>query len=141
MSTATPTAAAFSSDQPLTTRADDRFNRWPFAERVAHVLRDRREPSSLVVGLYGTWGEGKTTVLNFVEEALADTDRVVVVRFNPWRFGDEAMLVQRFFESLAEAIGASLKTKGDLAKKTLERSLRHSDSVCVWSGTRALGSR
>lgn len=102
---------SYSSDAPLPSRDGDLFDRWPFAERVAHVLRDRRDASSLVVGLYGTWGEGKTTVLNFIEEALADADRVVVVPFNPWRFGHEATLIRSFFGALAAAVGDKLTTK------------------------------
>lgn len=103
--------ASYSSDAPLASSDGDLFDRWPFAERVAHVLRDRRDASSLVVGLYGTWGEGKTTVLNFIDEALADAEGVVVVPFNPWRFGDEATLIRSFFGALAAAVGERLTTK------------------------------
>ena len=102
---------SYSSDAPLPSHDGDLFDRWPFAERVAHVLRDRRDASSLVVGLYGTWGEGKTTVLNFIEEALADAEGVVVVPFNPWRFGDEGTLIRSFFGALAAAVGEKLTTK------------------------------
>ncbi len=104
---------AYSSDAPLASRDGDLFDRWPFAERVAHVLRDRRDASSLVVGLYGGWGEGKTTVLNFIEQALDGAEGVVVVRFNPWRFGDEATLIRSFFGALAAAVDAKLTTRGE----------------------------
>ncbi len=111
-----PSDLSYSSDAPLTTREGDLFDRWPFAERVAHVLRNRREASSLVIGLYGTWGEGKTTLLNFIEEALEDAENVVVVRFNPWRFGNESALIRSFFDALATAVGGKLTTsKEDFA--------------------------
>ena len=116
-------APSYSSDAPLASRDGDLFDRWPFAKRVAHVLRDRRDASSLVVGLYGTWGEGKTTVLNFIEEALADADDMAVVRFNPWRFGDEDALIRRFFDSLAEGVDQKLKTKGDVARAAASKVL------------------
>lgn len=107
------TSSDYSSDAPLSDPEKDRFNRWPFAERVAHVLRERRESSSLVVGLYGTWGEGKTTVLNYIEHALGDAEGVVVVRFNPWRFGTEATLIRTFFEALAGAVKGKLTSKAE----------------------------
>jgi uncharacterized protein YceH (UPF0502 family) len=98
----------YSADQPLRDPADDLFNRWPFAQGVAQALISRRETNSLVVALYGAWGEGKTTVLNFVETALANEPSVVCVRFNPWRFSDQATLLQSFFETLATAADKSL---------------------------------
>ena len=133
--------AAFVSDDPGTTREDDRFNRWPFAERIAHVLRDRREASSLVVGIYGSWGEGKTTVLNFIEEALSGGEGVEVVRFNPWRFGDEDALIQQFFLALASAVGRPLKTRSDLARKAFDAltSILSASVSGVVPGLSALG--
>ena len=111
----------YSSDAPLSSPDGDVFQRWPFSKQIAHVIRDRKGTGSLVVGLYGSWGEGKTTVLNFVEHALKEEENVVVVRFNPWRFGNEETLIRSFFEVLATAIGEKLSTRwedlgGDLRK-------------------------
>ncbi len=101
----TPT---FAADAPIADPALDRFGRWPFAERVAKILALRQDPSSLVVGLYGAWGEGKTTVLRFIERGLNSYGHVVCVWFNPWSHRDEGPLIRSFFNSLAEAIDASL---------------------------------
>lgn len=101
----------YSADTPLESPEEDRFNRWPFAQRVAQVLSTRRVKSSLVVGLYGSWGEGKTTTLNYIENALQNDSSVVVVRFNPWRFGDETVLIRQFFDTIAKAIGGKLTNK------------------------------
>lgn len=111
MTSESDSSPSYSSDAPLQSADEDRFHRWPFAERVAQVLRSRRDVDSLVVGLYGTWGEGKTTTLNYIEQALQDDPDVAVVQFNPWRFGEEAVLIRQFFEALAEAVGGKLTTK------------------------------
>ena len=55
------------------------------------------------MALTGPWGEGKTSVLNLVADALAD--EVVVVRFNPWLFTDAHALVLRFFSELSAQVG------------------------------------
>jgi predicted KAP-like P-loop ATPase len=78
--------AQYSSDQPISTKAEDRFNRWPFAERVAKTLADRRDPSSLVIGIYGVWGDGKTSTLRLMQQTLTEHPNVVPVNFNPWHF-------------------------------------------------------
>jgi len=53
--------------------------------------------------LYGPWGSGKSTVLNFVESYL-DREKSSggprVVRFNPWWFGDRDDLIRTFFDQL-----------------------------------------
>jgi len=99
------------ADSPITDPALDRFGRWPFAQRVAQTIASRRDPSSIVVAVYGAWGEGKTTVLNFIENALGEFQDVICIRFNPWRFGDEPDLLRNFFQTLADALGRSISAR------------------------------
>lgn len=101
----------FSPDAPISTPEEDRFQRWPFAERVAHTLAVRPDPSSLVVGIYGPWGDGKTSTLRMMERALKKHAGVAVANFNPWQFDSEQLLLKAFFASLAETLGKSLPTK------------------------------
>ena len=111
----------FVPDKPLTDPAVDLFDRWPFSKRLAQAIASRSDPSSLVVAIYGAWGEGKTTVLNFVEKELTQYEHILCIRFNPWRFGDETQLLLSFFSLLAESLGESLKTQrerfGDFLQK------------------------
>lgn len=51
------TVHTYSSDQPIRSRVEDRFNRWAFAQRIASTLATRTDPGSLVIGLFGAWGE------------------------------------------------------------------------------------
>jgi hypothetical protein len=101
---------AFVSDAPVTDPALDRFKRLPFALRVAETLAKRSDTSSLVVLIHGEWGEGKTTVLEYVHEALYQFENVIPVRFNPWRVSDETSLLVTFFETLANALDKSTKS-------------------------------
>lgn len=100
----------YSSDQPINTRNEDRFNRWAFAERVADTLAGRSDAASIVIGLYGLWGDGKTSTLRLMEVALQNYAHVVVVRFNPWHFQSEEHLLKGFFATLAQVLGKSLPT-------------------------------
>src|SRR2546427_5494048 len=79
----------YSADQPIRSKEEDRFNRWPFAKRIAETLAARRDPSSLVLAIYGPWGDGKTSTLLMMEEALKEHGQVATVRFNPWHFDSE----------------------------------------------------
>jgi hypothetical protein len=111
----------YSTDQPIRSKSEDRFNRWPFAERIAQTIAVRLDPSSIVVGLYGAWGEGKSSVLAMMEEALAGRDNIVCVRFNPWYFKTEEQLLRSFFSVLAKAIGKSLPTKAQDIGNALDK--------------------
>ena len=106
----------FSSDRPLSCKADDKLNRAAFADRVAEVLRGLPKGTGLVVGIHGPWGDGKTTVLNMLRGDLESDGRTVVRDFNPWRLSDEESMLRGFFFMLADAIGESLSTKIERAK-------------------------
>lgn len=109
------------SDQPIISHAQDRFNRSAFASRIADTIATRIDPSSIVIGLFGPWGDGKTSVLEMMQETLHQYPKVIVVRFNPWHFQTEDLLIRGFFATLAEAMDKSLpkmmEKAGDLLKK------------------------
>ena len=110
---------AFCCDAPATAVAEDRFNRFPFAEAIARAIRALPGGANMVIGLHGPWGEGKTSVLNFIRETLEADVRTEIVSFNPWRFCDEAGMLTGFFETIATAIDAKLTTKKEDLCKTL----------------------
>lgn len=98
-------------DDAVTDPKDDRFQRWPFAQRIAQTIVARKESSCIVIGVYGAWGDGKTSVLNFIERELRQSSNIVCLKFNPWRFGDEATLIRSFFHNVANALSLSLSTR------------------------------
>lgn len=111
----------YSSDSPINTKEEDRFSRWRFAERISQVISKRKDPSSIVIGLYGVWGDGKTSMLNFIEEVLNDDENVICIKFNPWRFGSEEELLTGFFMNISEALDAQLIKTGDKLKDILKK--------------------
>lgn len=107
----------YQTDAPLVIESEDKFSRYPFAERIGSVIAERKDPSCIVVGLYGAWGEGKTSVLNFVTCSLESNPNVICVKFNPWRFGNEDELLLGFFNIIAHALDVKLVTRGEQSKK------------------------
>jgi hypothetical protein len=76
-------AETLNADRPIQSPLEDRFNRLPFSKRVAHAIMNRPDSSSLVIGVYGKWGDGKTSVLNLMCGEIQSDSRFVIVRFNP----------------------------------------------------------
>ena len=60
----------YRTDAPISDPRLDVFDREPFAHRIADTIGERNDLSSIVVGIYGPWGDGKTTVLNFIRNRL-----------------------------------------------------------------------
>lgn len=126
--TTTPTPV-FSNDRPLSSKADDKLNRAPFAERVAGVLRGLPKGTGLVVGIHGPWGDGKTTVLNMLQADLEADGETATVEFNPWRFTDEPSMLVGFFRVLAGVIRAKLTTRGEDIAGWCEKMGRYASVV------------
>ncbi len=88
---------------------------------------------SLVVGIYGPWGSGKTTVKDHVMRALAaepEASRPLVVQFNPWEWNGSEQVRSAFFEQLA----AELKTSGNA------NALTAADRLSLYGTLLTLGS-
>ncbi|MBN1459781.1 MAG: hypothetical protein JXA57_09595 [Armatimonadetes bacterium] len=115
---------SYSPDIPLEDPKDDGLHRWKFAQGVADVVAGRAGPDPIVVGISGEWGEGKTTVLNFIAHALAAHEHIKVVRYNPWRFGGEDELLIGFFLGLSRSLGVSIETFSDKIRRKLSRHIQ-----------------
>lgn len=102
-----------SSDQPIQAQSDDRFQRYDFAKRIAQTINERASSDCIVLGIYGAWGEGKTSVLNFIAQELKVFDGIITIKFNPWRYSDENTLLGQFFEKLAAALDSELKSTSE----------------------------
>lgn len=109
----------FQPDKPVDFENEDQFQRYHFARKIAEMVAAGKRSTSLVVGVYGKWGEGKTSVMNFCRAELDKKDEVVVINFNPWLFNDERHLLKSFFENFADKLNTRLTTKRKVIATTL----------------------
>jgi hypothetical protein len=95
---------------------DDVLHRDQFAQRLVRTLisEKTRKATGNVVGLAGSWGSGKSSLLNFVEEQiLNEYPQAIVVRFNPWLVSGRNDLVKEF---LGELLAMIAHSKGKIAQ-------------------------
>lgn len=115
---ATPSPHMFSSDRPIEVAIADRLNRSTFADRVAHAIANWRRRDSLVVGLYGAWGVGKTSIVNMVIECLhREPGGPLVVHFNPWEWSGHEQLAKALFLEIEAGLRRSDANTGSLVEK------------------------
>jgi hypothetical protein len=81
------------------------YDRWPIATAISRVIAASPAPWSTRVGLYGRWGEGKTSVLNFLEAQQREAGHIVI-RYNPWGAASEEEVWRGFGGRLIEALHA-----------------------------------
>lgn len=110
-------------DTPITSITDDRLGRKPMVKNIAAAILNRSKDthSCYTIGIYGKWGEGKTSVLEMVCEQIEvnDNNNLEVIKFNPWLFKDQESLLLNFFEVLREGVDSkhlkkTLRTYGRL---------------------------
>lgn len=94
------------NDDPITTSSDDQFGRNAYARRTANLIADCHSWStSMVFGLTGPWGSGKSSMLKMViEELTTDHRKWRVARFTPWATNNVADMMGEFYASIAEAL-------------------------------------
>ena len=90
-------------DLPIKKRQQDMLGRTEFANHLADSILQWDSEESIVIALYGTWGCGKTSVINMVVERIEEAneeERPIVVRFNPWMFSGTGQMLAMFFREL-----------------------------------------
>ncbi len=76
-----------------------------------------------VIGLVGTWGSGKSSVLAMLRENL-EADGVVVIPFNPWLVSNRDDLIGEFFRELAARIREAGTTNPNTGEQFTELARR-----------------
>lgn len=111
----------YSSDKPVEIENQDRFQRYGFSKRIAETIVQRENEEGIVIGIYGAWGEGKTSVLNFIKSELDLKENILTLTLNPWRYNDEESLIKNFLNKVAEVLGKELDTKKEKLGSFIEK--------------------
>lgn len=74
---------------------------------------------AMTMGVYGAWGEGKTSVMQMVKTELEEAN-IETIWYNPWSVSDEHQILMEFFSLLStfafddKAISAAIENYGHL---------------------------
>ncbi|HEC1794862.1 TPA: hypothetical protein R1740_001534, partial [Campylobacter lari] len=92
-------------DRPIKCKNDDLFNRSFVAENLNSMIQSYKEDDSIVFGIIGGWGSGKTSFINMVLEDFKDDENFIIINFNPWNISTRKQLISDFFTKLSAEIG------------------------------------
>ncbi len=101
----------FRPDLPIKSSKDDLLTRASFSRALADAILSYNNKDSVVTALFGSWGSGKSSVVNMVLERIEEVSssmvaagQPIIVKFNPWNYSDQNQLVGQFFRALSVAL-------------------------------------
>ena len=99
----------YNADKPIETKEQDLLGRASFSNQLGKAIYDYSGKDGLVIGLYGRWGTGKTSVINIAVNEINrlaenDENKPLIIRFAPWNYSDRNNLISLFFQGLKNKI-------------------------------------
>ena len=88
---------------PLSNIKSDKLHFATKAKEIAKFIESVPNTIPYAVTINGSWGSGKSTMLNFIEGEL-NTGVCKVVRFNPWMINTKEELILNLFEEVYDCI-------------------------------------
>lgn len=107
----------------ITNKDFDVLNRNDFASRLADNIINYNHKEPLTIGIMGSWGSGKSSLINLTANILKK-EKVIIIRFDPWYFSNQDNLYLQFFKLLISTLRTEEKNKNIFKRKiTPKRNL------------------
>lgn len=116
----------FSADRPIQRRDQDLLGRARFAEALADAIAGWTHGDSLVIGLHGPWGMGKSSIKNMALDRFNDLSgesKPMVVEFNPWEWSAQEEVASAFFRGIGGVLGREDKSETRKRRAAMWRAL------------------
>lgn len=105
-------------DYCITKKEDDKLGFEKFAQNYSDFLKKIKLP--FCFGLFGDWGSGKTTIMNFMKDYLSKDNKVVTVWFDSWKYENYDNL---FFPLMCEICNQAPEEKKSNVKEFIKETL------------------
>ena len=123
----------FDADKPIQHSYQDSLGRLAFVQPIAKAILEYRESKSLVIGVYGRWGSGKSSTMNLLKEAIEDIskekdNKPIVIIYSAWGSHSLKDLFVLFCESLQEVLIRFYKQKR-MSKNILKKISKYANAI------------
>jgi len=92
------------SDEPIQNDGQDLLNRKEFVNDLYKEIKSVHSNDSFVFGLYGEWGEGKTSIVNLLKNRFNTNKNSLLINFDPWNFNDVEAILKAFYKQIENEI-------------------------------------
>ena len=106
------------NDSPIETPEEDMYGFTPFAQSIAKSIRSIQGPVGTAIALNGSWGSGKSSIVNLIRQELesANDGTLVISDFKCWWYRGEEALALAFLQNIHALL---INTFGDKVKKLI----------------------
>lgn len=89
-------------DIPILSLSQDELGRTAIVHQMVDAIKNSMSHShpAMTMGVYGAWGEGKTSVMQMVKTELEEAN-IKTIWYNPWSVADEHQILMEFFSLLS----------------------------------------
>ncbi len=112
-------------DRPLSAGDEDKLGFREVARRIANSLVDRASEEGLVIGVEGTWGSGKSSLLSLIRDEIGkfpNDSEQTVIDFRPWLIGNRDALITSLFDDLSTQLDQVALRAGDATRVTVTKA-------------------
>lgn len=158
---------SYVADKPIEKADEDLLGRSDFAKQFGKSICEYDSKDGLVIGLYGKWDSGKTSIINmaiseipvdesekkkwysrvykrikkiFTSQKTEEEDQChypIIIRFSPWNYSDKNNLISLFFHELKNKLGVA---KGEENKEKIGKAIsQYSDIIDALSSIPVAG--
>lgn len=133
----------YNSDKPIEYSEQDLLGRTTFSKQLGEAIYKYDGKDGLVLGVFGKWGTGKTSILNMVVNEINllsenEDNRPIIVNFSPWNYTDKDNLISLFFRVLKNRLDMD---KDEEKRKKIGKALAdYSDALDALSLVPMVGS-
>ena len=103
------------TDKPITSLKEDKLHRKTFVQALANEIKNKNSSDCSVIGLYGKWGSGKTSIIKLLDEELK-AKYFFTSYFNPWRYKSEDILLRELFLKILEGANSDKRLENNIQK-------------------------
>ncbi len=97
----------------------DLFDIKQYTDGLSEFIKICNTP--MTISIQGSWGTGKTSIMNFIEKNLLDSKNIEIVKFNTWQFSQfnmEDQLAISFITNMIKQMKLSYEESQKLQKMT-----------------------
>src|ERR1700733_9759589 len=101
------------TDKPISRLDDDKLHRANFVKALSIEISNIKNKDCRVIGLYGKWGSGKTSILQLLDSEI-QSKFFFTSYFNPWRYKSEDTLLRELFLNIIAAVESDKKLESNI---------------------------
>ncbi len=105
-------------EDKIVNEEDDKLNFIELSEYLSNFLKMLKPPNC--VGIFGSWGTGKTSLMNFVKTKLSQDKSIISIWFNSWKYEQYGNIL---FPLLCEIYNQIPKNKKSNVRKIIKNKL------------------